>query len=150
LALPGHHGLVPTTPASLDHTTLVASDFVNSLDFFDASLAALGLVRAAEYLDEEEAGAVLEAAGWGPPGGRPLVWVVAGPTPTRGAHLCLRASSAGDVERFYRDAVAAGGIGRNPPRRWPIYRRGEFNAVVADPDGNLIEAVSTERAVSTQ
>jgi catechol 2,3-dioxygenase-like lactoylglutathione lyase family enzyme len=146
--LPGHHGLVLTTAASLDHATLVASDFVNSLAFFDASLAALGLVRAAEYLDEEEAGAALEAAGWGPPGGRALVWVVAGRIPTRGAHLCLRASSAGDVERFYRDGVAAGGVGRNSPRRWPIYRPGEFNAVVADPDGNLIEAVSTERAVS--
>jgi catechol 2,3-dioxygenase-like lactoylglutathione lyase family enzyme len=33
---------------------------------------------------------------------------------------------------------------RSTPRRWTIYRRGEYGATVVDPDGNLIEAVTDE------
>jgi hypothetical protein len=48
------------------------------------------------------------------------------------------------VEAFYAAGAAAGGRPHDAPRRWAIFRRGEFNAVVADPDGNRIEAVSGE------
>jgi catechol 2,3-dioxygenase-like lactoylglutathione lyase family enzyme len=130
--------------ACLDHASLIASDFERSASFYDAALGALGLARVAEFGDEEDDTADVEAVGWGPPDGQALLWVVTGDVPTRGAHVSLRSGSRGDVERFYAAALAAGGAGRNAPRRWPIYRRGEFNAVVADPDGNLIEAVSGE------
>ncbi|MDT4934486.1 MAG: hypothetical protein QOK11_2378, partial [Pseudonocardiales bacterium] len=52
-------------PATLDHATIVASGFAASLAFYDAALGALGLVRAAEFGDEEEEDADVEAAGWG-------------------------------------------------------------------------------------
>ncbi|HEY2273503.1 MAG TPA: VOC family protein, partial [Jatrophihabitantaceae bacterium] len=86
----------------------------------------------------------LEAAAFGPPDCPAVLWLVAGATPTRATHVAFRADTREDVERFHEAAVAAGGISRNAPRRWPIFRRGEFNAVVADPDGNLIEAVAPE------
>jgi catechol 2,3-dioxygenase-like lactoylglutathione lyase family enzyme len=131
-------------PARLDHATIAASDFARSLAFYDAALGALGLVRVAEFGDEEEEAAELEAAGWGPAGGSPLLWVVNGRAATAGAHVALRAGSRAAVEAFYAAAVAAGGVPHDAPRRWAIFRRGDFNAVVADPDGNLVEAVSGE------
>lgn len=130
--------------ATLDHVTIVAVDFAVSLAFYDAALGALGLVRAVEFGDEEEADASVEAAGWGQPDGPVRLWLVAGATPTRGVHVSLRADSRNAVETFYAAAVAAGGVGHDAPRRWPIFRRGDFNAVVLDPAGNTVEAVSSE------
>lgn len=129
---------------TLDHVTVVAADLAASLAFYDAALGALGLVRVAEFGDEEEDDGQIEAAGWAAPGAAPLLWVVVGDVPTRGAHLSLSASARTDVERFHAAALAAGGTSRSAPRRWAIYRRGEFSAAAADPDGNLIEVRSPE------
>jgi catechol 2,3-dioxygenase-like lactoylglutathione lyase family enzyme len=131
-------------PASLDHATICASDFTASLAFYDAALGALGLVRVAEYGDEEEEDASVEAAGWGPPGASPLLWLVTADAPTQAAHLCLRARSRAEVEAFHAAALSAGGGSQDAPRRWAIFRQGDFNAVVCDPDGNRIEAVAAE------
>lgn len=131
-------------PASLDHATICASDFTASLAFYDAALGALGLVRVAEYGDEEEEHASIEAAGWGPPGVAPLIWLVAADVPTHAAHVCFRAGSRAEVESFHAAALSAGGQSHDAPRRWAIFRQGDFNAVVRDPDGNRIEAVAAE------
>lgn len=130
--------------ASFDHATICASDFTASLAFYDAALGALGLPRAVEYGDEEEENASLEAAGWGPTGAAPLLWLVAADAPTRAAHVCLRARSRAEVEAFHAAALSAGGRSHDAPRRWAIFRPGDFNAVVCDPDGNRIEAVAAE------
>jgi catechol 2,3-dioxygenase-like lactoylglutathione lyase family enzyme len=131
-------------PASLDHATICASDLAASLAFYDAAMGALGLERVVEYGDEEEEGAGIEAAGYGPTDGHPLVWLVATDQVTRGVHLSLRAESRATVEAFYTEGVRAGGRPHDAPRRWAVFRRGEFNAVVLDPDGNRIEAVAAE------
>jgi catechol 2,3-dioxygenase-like lactoylglutathione lyase family enzyme len=112
--------------------------------FYDAALGALGLVRAAEFGDEEEENASIEAAGWGPSGAAPLVWLVAADAPTQAAHLCLRATSRAEIEAFHAAALSAGGRSHDAPRRWAIFRQGDFNAVVCDPDGNRIEAIAAE------
>jgi catechol 2,3-dioxygenase-like lactoylglutathione lyase family enzyme len=140
-AVTGHHGDVP---ARLDHTTICASDFAASLAFYDAAMSALGLVRAAEFGDEEEEQAGIEAAAWGRPDGAAFLWLVSGPAATHGGHVSLRAESPAEVEAFHAAAVRAGGRSHDAPRRWAIFRRGEFNAVVSDPDGNSIEAVAAE------
>ena len=129
--------------SSLDHVTVTASDFATSLRFYDAALGALGMQRLQELGDEEEDDPVVEVAAWGTDE-RPAVWLVSGPAPTRAAHLAFRAASAGQVAVFHANALAAGGTSHDAPRRWPIYRRGEFNAIVVDPDGNLLEAISEE------
>jgi catechol 2,3-dioxygenase-like lactoylglutathione lyase family enzyme len=134
----------PDALPTLDHVTVVAADLAVSIGFYDAALGALGLVRAAEFGDEEEDEAVLEAAGWGPPDGPPLLWVVAGGAPTSRLHVSFAAPARGDVERFHAAALAAGGTSRAAPRRWPIFRRGEFSAAVADPDGNVVEVRAPE------
>ena len=141
LTVGGHHEAVS---ARLDHVTVVATDFAAALAFYDAAFEPLGLTRVVEFGDEEEDDAPLEAAGWGPPEEPAVLWVVAGPAPTTGVHVALRASSRAAVEAFYAAALAAGGSPHDAPRRWAIFRRGEFNAVVLDPAGNAIEAISAE------
>ena len=124
--------------------TVRAPDFAARAGFFDTALGALGLVRVAELVDEEEAEGAVEAVAWGRADGTGLIWLVIGEQPTTGLHLRLRADSRSQVETFHADAVRAGGTEQTAPRRWVLYRRGEFNAIVADPAGNLFEAVAAE------
>jgi catechol 2,3-dioxygenase-like lactoylglutathione lyase family enzyme len=124
--------------------TLTAGDFDAAVRFYDASLGALGLVRTVELVDEEEDDAEVEAIGWGGPDGRAALWIVRGRQPTSGLHVRLAAPSSEAVNRFHDAALGAGGSSHDAPRRWAIYRRGEYNAIVRDPDGNLIEAVAGE------
>ncbi|HJQ44521.1 MAG TPA: VOC family protein [Jatrophihabitantaceae bacterium] len=131
-------------PASLDSVTLVASDFVRSLAFYDAALAPLGLVRAAEFGDEEEDDAQLEAVGWADGDAPPQLWLVSGANATCGVHLRLRAQSRAAVEAFFAAALRAGGVASAEPRRWVVFRRGDFVAAVRDPEGNVVEAVAVE------
>jgi Lactoylglutathione lyase and related lyases len=129
---------------ALDHVTITATDFAQSFAFYDAALRALGLHRLAELVDEEEDEPVVEAAAWGPTDGDGVLWLVSGTPETRNAHVRLRAAARHDVEAFHDAALAAGGTVHAAPRRWTPYRRGEFNAIVRDPAGNLIEAVAAE------
>jgi catechol 2,3-dioxygenase-like lactoylglutathione lyase family enzyme len=131
-------------PTTLDHVTVVASDFRRSLAFYDATLGALGLSRAAEFGDEEESDVEVEAAGWGGANGTPIIWLVPSDHPSTAVHISLRASSREEVEAFFAAGTAAGGTPHARPRRWPIYRRGDFSAAVSDPDGNTLEAVAAE------
>jgi catechol 2,3-dioxygenase-like lactoylglutathione lyase family enzyme len=130
----------------LDHVTITvaAAGFADRLALYDAALGALGLVRLMELVDEEEADPAVEAAAWGSPDGAGIVWLVTGPRPTSSVHVRLRVDSRAQVETFHRDAVAAGATPHSAPRRWVLYRRGEFNAIVADPAGHLLEAVAAE------
>ena len=134
----------PSDGGVLEHVTLTVTDLAAALDFYDAALGALGLVRLDELRDEEEDDAAVEAVAWGPPDGRSVLWVVAGPAPTAGVHLSLHTDSQAQVETFVRAAVAHGGELHSAPRRWTLYRRGRFGAMVADPSGNLVEATADE------
>ena len=128
----------------LDHVTVCASDFAVSLRFYDAVLGALGVVRLHELGDEEEDEPGVEAAAFGRDGAPAQLWLVGGATVTTGLHIALRAADRARVEAFHAAALTAGGASHDAPRRWPIYRAGEFNAIVVDPDGNLVEAVAAE------
>jgi len=135
-----HDGPVP----GLRHVTLCTGSFDVSLAFYDAALGALGLVRVHEFGDEEEDEPVLEAAGFGLPDEPASFWLVTGAQATTGLHAAFAARSRAEVDAFYTAALGAGGTPRQPPRRWEIYRAGYFGAVVADPDGNLVEAALDE------
>jgi catechol 2,3-dioxygenase-like lactoylglutathione lyase family enzyme len=136
--------MMVSVPTRLSHVTITAADFAAGLAFYDTALGALGLARSAEYGDEEEDDAHVEAAGWSAPGTPPVLWLVVGAEPTRGAHVCLRTDGPAAVRNFYAAACAAGARPHTAPRRWTLYRRGEFGAAVYDPAGNLIEVVSAE------
>jgi catechol 2,3-dioxygenase-like lactoylglutathione lyase family enzyme len=134
------------TLSKLDHVTLTvgAEQFSDRLAFYEAVLGALGFVRLAELVDEEEDDPAVEAAAWGVPDGDGVVWLVTGESVTRGLHVRFRADSRRQVETFHAAALSAGGREHAAPRRWVLYRQGEFNAIVADPAGNLLEAVADE------
>ncbi len=123
------------------HVTVVARRLDESLDFYDATLGELGIERTVEYPDEEEgADGAADAVGFG----RDAVisiWLVSGTAATCGVHVAFAATSAEQVDRFWTAALANGGTGRQAPRAWEIYRPGYYGAIVADPDGNLVEAV---------
>lgn len=140
----------PVTNLSLHHLTITATDFGASASFYDVALGALGLRRLVEFGDEEEPDAHVEAIAWAlsdadsDSAGGLTLWLVAGEHPTSGLHLGLAAQTRAEVTDFHTAAVSAGGTSHTAPRRWAIYRSGEFNAIVADPAGNLIEAVVRE------
>jgi predicted lactoylglutathione lyase len=56
-------------------------------------------------------------------------------------HVAFQASDVDAVNGFYAAALESGGRESQAPRRWEIYRPGYYGALVADPDGNLIEAL---------
>lgn len=132
--------------ATLDHltVTVAAAEFAAALAVYDAALGALGMGRTTELVDEEEADPAVEAVAWSAGDGPEVVWLVVGERPTSGLHIRFRADSRAQVETFHASAIAAGGAEHAAPRRWVLYRRGEFNAIVADPAGNLLEAVAAE------
>ncbi|MBE7187963.1 VOC family protein [Jatrophihabitans endophyticus] len=130
--------------ARLDHVSLGAPEPAAVIDFYDAVLGALGLVRLDELVDEEEDDAAVEAAAWGPADGRAFLWVVTAPTPTTGLHVRLRAQDSAQVELVHRLAVRHGGRSHSAPRRWTLYRRGEFGTSVLDPLANIVEVVAPE------
>jgi catechol 2,3-dioxygenase-like lactoylglutathione lyase family enzyme len=127
----------------LDHVTITVSDFAASLRFYDAVLGELGMQRLHELGDEEESDSAVEVAAYGTDE-QASIWVTAGPVATTRVHLAFRASSSAQVEAFHAAALATGGSSHDAPRRWPIFRRGDFNAIVRDPDGNLLEAIAPE------
>jgi len=130
---------------TLDHVTLTVPELGGAARFYDAVLGALGLVRMQELVDEEEDDPSAEALGWGPPDGAAVLWLITGPVPTTGLHASFATDGPAEVEAFAAAAVACGGRLRAAPRRWPIYRRGRFSAMVEDAAGNVLEAVAPER-----
>ncbi len=56
-------------------------------------------------------------------------------------HVSIAASDRAVVDRFHRDALAAGGRDDGAPGLRPDYHRSYYAAFVRDPDGNRIEAV---------
>lgn len=133
-------------PATLDHVTIVSDDFEASRPVYDAVLASLGLSASVDYADPEEDSddtGTVAAIGYGPPGAEPLMWLVAGPIATSGAHLALAASRP-QVLAAHQAARAAGVRVVQPPRDWEARQLGYFGAQFADPAGNLIEVVCRE------
>lgn len=126
----------------LDHVTVTATDLDRSRRFYDAALAPVGLVRIVDYEDPEDGDeAGVEAVGYGGTDGRVVFWLVAGPAPTANLHLAFRAGDRAAVRAFFEAATEVGARVHRPPRTWMIYRSSpSFSAMVADPDGNIVEA----------
>jgi catechol 2,3-dioxygenase-like lactoylglutathione lyase family enzyme len=71
--------------------------------------------------------------------------VVAGDQPTENVHLAFAATDNETVDRFHRDATAAGYRDNGPPGERAIYHEGYYGAYVLDPDGNNVEVVNHRR-----
>ena len=56
-------------------------------------------------------------------------------------HIAFMAENRGQVDAFYRAALAAGGKDNGPPGLRPQYHANYYGAFVLDPDGNNVEAI---------
>jgi catechol 2,3-dioxygenase-like lactoylglutathione lyase family enzyme len=116
----------------LDHVTIGVSNTEQSSKFYDQALRPLGIARL--YGDGER------FAGYGV-GPKAFFWFGLREIPQTGAHIAFAAPDRATVDRFYREAIAAGGRDNGPPGLRPHYHADYYGAFVLDPDGHNIEAV---------
>ena len=119
-----------------DHIGLKVKDMDASVRFYTAALAPLGHVLCSSGDGY---------AGFGPKG-KPALWLHAhegkpGGTTATGAHVALRAADQATVDRFYKEAMKAGGKDNGKPGLRPDYGAKYYGAFVFDLDGNNVEAV---------
>ena len=134
---------------TLDHVTIVAEDFEASRAVYDAVLGCLGVVPSVDYEDpegdEDDTGTVA-AVGYSDAGGRLLLWLVAGPVATTGAHLALAVTEPSLVQQLHATARDAGIPVVQAPRDWESDQLHYYGTQVSDPAGNLIEVLVRKTA----
>jgi catechol 2,3-dioxygenase-like lactoylglutathione lyase family enzyme len=116
----------------LDHVTVGVEDIERSQRFYDSALRPLGVARL--YGDGER------FAGYGI-APKAFFWIGIRDRPQTGAHIAFAADDRATVERFYQEAIAAGGRDNGSPGLRPHYHPDYYGAFVLDPDGHNIEAV---------
>jgi catechol 2,3-dioxygenase-like lactoylglutathione lyase family enzyme len=109
----------------VDHLDLHASDFRESMRFYETVLTPLGIPK----LHETDDSACFTH-----------VNVVAQTRPTTELHLCFSARSRDEVDAFHAAGVAAGFRSNGEPG-YRDYAPGYYAAYLLDPDGNNIEAL---------
>jgi catechol 2,3-dioxygenase-like lactoylglutathione lyase family enzyme len=116
----------------LDHVTIGVSDTERSKQFYDRALHPLGIARL--YAEGER------FAGYGI-SPKAFFWIGRRNARQTGAHVAFAAPDRAAVDRFYQEAIAAGGRDNGPPGIRPNYHTDYYGAFVFDPDGHNIEAV---------
>jgi catechol 2,3-dioxygenase-like lactoylglutathione lyase family enzyme len=119
----------------IDHISLPVRSLERSVPFYEAALGALGY----EKLVVRE-----RTVGFGKRYAELWLNLRAEAAASEGAHVCLRAKSAEQVDAFHRAALANGGSDDGAPgeREHDGEGQGYYAAFVRDPDGNRIEAVT--------
>jgi catechol 2,3-dioxygenase-like lactoylglutathione lyase family enzyme len=122
----------------IDHVSVPVGSLDEAARFYGAVLGALGY---------EKLVARPGTIGFGKR--YPEIWINLRPgmsPPDRdcGAHVCLRARSREEVEAFHAAGLALGGSDDGPPgpREHDDPGRVYYAAVIRDPDGNRVEAVT--------
>src|SRR5689334_8268989 len=124
----------------IDRISLGVADLDRAAQFYEATLATLGLSRL-----------VSRPATVGFGKNYPEFWVnlragMAKVAHESGTHVCLRARTSAEVDAFHAAALAAGGHSDGAPGLRPHDRVTYYAAFVLDPDGNRIEAVTFPQA----
>jgi catechol 2,3-dioxygenase-like lactoylglutathione lyase family enzyme len=110
-----------------DHVEVHASDYDQSVRFYETVLAAVGIPKL--LVNEDERWTSFANLN-----------VVDQQPPTRNLHLCVYARSRSEVEAFHRAGVGAGFRSNGGPG-YREYGPGYYAAYLLDPDGNNIEAL---------
>jgi len=117
-----------------DHVVFGVSDYEASKAFYLKALDVLGI----KIVVENEIGAELSADGE-----TSLCLIRTDEKPAH-LHLAFRARERKQVDRFYLDALAAGGRDNGAPGLRPEYHPAYYAAFIIDPDGHNIEMVCHE------
>jgi catechol 2,3-dioxygenase-like lactoylglutathione lyase family enzyme len=115
----------------IEHVSVPIRNYKKSVKFYSVALKPLGYVLLRKYPPY--------AAGFCE-GGSTSVWVVQKKGKVQPMHLALRAKSKKAVEKFYTEALKAGGKDNGKPGFRRDYGDNYYAAFVLDPDGNNIEA----------
>ena len=120
----------------LGHVSLGTNDPARAAAFYDAVLAVLGMRKLYEDDRSIYYGASMSIFGVEKPAdGKPA-------SVGNGVHVAFAAGSRGQVDEFYRVALAHGGSDAGAPGLRPEYDANYYAAFVRDPDGNKIEAIT--------
>lgn len=122
----------------LDTVTIPVSDFGRSRRFYRAALEPLGYELLAEFPDRLHGG---PAAGFGTE--RPEFWIREDPDVEGQLQIGFSAPTPAAVDAFHKAALAAGAVDQEAPGPVPSASSGRYAATVIDPDGHVVEAVSS-------
>jgi catechol 2,3-dioxygenase-like lactoylglutathione lyase family enzyme len=120
----------------IDHVSIAVRDLDTCVRFYDAVLATIGYTKM-----------IVRPTTVGFGKKYPDFWLnerraMTPVDPDSGTHVCLRASSAEEVQAFHAAAINSGGASDGAPGPRPEYTAGYYAAFVRDPEGNKIEAVT--------
>ena len=118
----------------VDHLWIRVTDLEDSTRFYETVGPAAGFRVGTELADRTSFACVSGSFS-----------VVRGGKPTENVHLAFAASDNETVDRFHREATAAGYRDNGPPGERSVYHPGYYGAFVLDPDGNNIEVVNHNR-----
>src|SRR5438552_6485266 len=119
----------------LDHVSLGVRDLEPSRRFYDAVLRPLGIVRIVDFQQRgSDYGTMV-----GPFGVEFTITLESDSMPSRGMHVCFRASDRTAVRAFHTAALRSGGRNDGEPGLRPQYHGDYFAAFVLPPDGHRIE-----------
>jgi catechol 2,3-dioxygenase-like lactoylglutathione lyase family enzyme len=127
----------------LDHVFITVSDIERSIAFYEATLAPLGIVHAADYDGNDGPPGHPDLKGFGA-NGRLFFWLRKGVVDGRAAHIGFVANGKPEVDAAYAAAMAAGAKAIHPPGAQLHYDPRYYAAQVADPDSYSLEFVYKE------
>jgi catechol 2,3-dioxygenase-like lactoylglutathione lyase family enzyme len=128
-----HHGSL-RNGGNVDHLWIRVSDVEAATAFYETVGPAAGFRVGSELADRTQFACVSGSFS-----------VVAGAEPSENVHLAFAAADDATVERFHRDATAAGYRDNGAPGERAVYHEGYYAAFVLDPDGNNVEVVNHNR-----
>lgn len=124
----------------LDHIFLPVSDIARSIDFYQRTLAPLGVTQRLDYDGRDGPPGHPDLKGFGA-NNRMFLWLRAGVVEGIRMRVGFVASSPGQVDEAYRAAIAAGAADNGAPGARLHYDPRYHAANVLDPDGYSLEFV---------
>ena len=128
-----HHGSL-RNGGNVDHLWIRVSDVDAATRFYETVGPAAGFRVGSESAERTQFACVSGSFS-----------VVAGEQPTEHVHLAFGAGDNETVDRFHREATAAGYRDNGAPGERTVYHEGYYAAFVLDPDGNNVEVVNHNR-----
>jgi len=128
-----HHGSL-RNGGNVDHLWIRVSDVDAATRFYETVGPAAGFRVGSESAERTQFACVSGSFS-----------VVAGEQPTKHVHLAFGAGDNETVDRFHREATAAGYRDNGAPGERTVYHEGYYAAFVLDPDGNNVEVVNHNR-----
>lgn len=115
----------------LDHIGIGVSDLAASRDFYTRALRPLGI---GIVMDVQHMIGLGSAK-------KPFFWIASSHITPAPLHIAFVADSRHQVDEFYREAIAAGGMDNGAPGLRPHYHPNYYEAFVHGPDDHNVEAV---------